>query len=89
MQVLHISEDALHFLIDKVIEYIDKKKIVEPDRFIDGKEAMKRLGIRSKTTLQKLRDNGDIAFSQPSRRVIMYDKLSIDEYLQKHTKHKF
>ena len=50
---------------------------------------MKLLGIKSKTTLQKLRDNGDIRFSQPIKKIIRYDRLSIEDYLDKHAQNPF
>lgn len=44
---------------------------------------MKLLNIRSRTTLQKLRDHGKIRFSQPQRRIILYDHNLICDYLEK------
>jgi len=42
-----------------------------------------------KTTLQKLRDEGKIRFSQPEKKIILYDSLSIDSYLEKHVRETF
>jgi len=39
--------------------------------------------------LQKLRDTGSIRFSQPEKRIILYDIDSIYAYLEKHTKETF
>jgi hypothetical protein len=44
-------------------------------------EARKKLRITSKTTLQKLRDEGKIRFSQPEKKLILYEVESIYEYL--------
>jgi hypothetical protein len=56
---------------------------------VNDAEAMKRLHIKSKTTLQKLRDKGKIRFSQHLRKNILYDLDSIYEYLEKHAKDTF
>ncbi len=61
------------------------KKVVIVDRWISPNEAMQLL-ITSKTTLQKLRDEGKIRFSQPEKKLILYDIHSIDEYLEKYAK---
>jgi hypothetical protein len=50
---------------------------------------MTMLRITSKTTLQKLRDEGKIRFSQPEKKLILYDVDSIYEYLNKHARDTF
>lgn len=45
--------------------------------------------IKSKTTLQKLRDEGKIRFSQSKQKIILYDAISGDTYLEKHAKDTF
>jgi len=47
------------------------------------------LRITSKSTLQKIRDEGKIRFSQPEKKIILYDLDSINEYLNKHAKSTF
>jgi len=47
---------------------------------------MELLGVKSKTTLQKLRDEGSIRFSQPQKKIILYDRDSVMDYLDKHAK---
>ena len=44
---------------------------------------MKKLRIKSKATLQKMRDEGVIKFSQPEKKIILYDADSINDYLEK------
>jgi hypothetical protein len=68
---------------------IKEKQNIKSDRWISGGEAMQKLRIKSKTTLQHLRDTGAIRFSQPEKKLILYDTQSIDEYLEKHTKETF
>ncbi|MEP7218857.1 MAG: helix-turn-helix domain-containing protein [Bacteroidota bacterium] len=50
---------------------------------------MRLLNIKSRTTLQKLRDEGKIRFSQPQKKIILYDRDSIEAYLQKHAHNTF
>ena len=45
--------------------------------------------IKSKTTMQKLRDTGAIRYTQPQKKIILYNYDSIMEYLDKHQKHTF
>ncbi|MEQ8924332.1 MAG: helix-turn-helix domain-containing protein, partial [Fulvivirga sp.] len=61
----------------------------QEDKWIPTEDAMRLLGIKSKTTLQKLRDEGKIRFAQPQKRIILYDRESINEYLEKHAKETF
>ena len=81
MEVICLEEKAFYELFDKVVAYIGDKHQVQPARWIDGDEAMNLLKISSKTTLQKLRDTGKIRFSRPQPRIILYDRESINDYL--------
>ncbi len=89
MNVICIEEKAFEDLIAKV--YRQVKDLYEKDHYddwISGEEAMKMLGIK-KTTLQELRNNGSIRFSQPSKKIILYDRLSITKYIVKHAREAF
>ena len=61
----------------------------EKEKWISDEQAMQLLNIKSKTTLQKLRDEGKIRFSQPQKKIILYDRDSIDTYLQQHARNTF
>ncbi|WP_299765199.1 helix-turn-helix domain-containing protein [uncultured Dokdonia sp.] len=89
MEVICLEEEAFYNLFDKVATYIDQKYQQDTWGWIDGKEAMRLLNISSKTTLQKLRDEGKIRFSQPQPRVILYDRNSINEYLNANARETF
>lgn len=90
MNVICLEEKAFYTLIEEVVERVLEKSGKQiPDRWIDEKDAMKILGIKSKTTLQKLRDEGQIGFSQPFKKVIRYDRQSIELYLEKYTRKTF
>lgn len=89
MQVVCLQEEAFYALFKKVIEHVESKRPNTPERWIDGEEAMSILKIKSTTTLQKLRDEGKIRFSQPQKKIILYDRVSIMEYIEKHARETF
>jgi hypothetical protein len=89
MEVICLQDSAFYLLIEKVVERIKQKNGIKEDKWISGEEAMKKLRITSKTTLQKLRDEGKIRFSQPEKKLILYDVDSINEYLEKHAQNTF
>ena len=78
-----LEEPAFFELIDKVY---DRLKGKEKDRWITGGEVMVMLNISSPTTLQKLRDTNALRISQLSKKLIMYDRESVEEYLEKHSR---
>ncbi len=89
MEIICLEDEAFFNLFDRVLNHIKGKPGVKPDKWISGEEAMKMLRISSKTTLQDLRDGGKIRFSQPAKKIILYDTDSINEYLNKHAKNTF
>ncbi len=89
MQVICLEDEAFHTLLEKAVERILEKQSIKEDRWISGEEAMRMLRISSKTTLLERRNNGDIRYSQPEKKIILYDKESILEYLEKNVKNKF
>jgi predicted site-specific integrase-resolvase len=68
---------------------VKEKEGIKEDKWISPEEAMTKLRIKSKTTLQKLRDEGRIRYSQPESKFILYDSDSINDYLEKHSKETF
>ena len=89
MEVICLENIAFYTLIEQVVERIKEKNKIKSDKWISPEEAMQKLRISSKTTLQKLRDEGKIRFSQPEKKLILYDSDSINEYLEKHVKETF
>jgi hypothetical protein len=85
MEVICIEDEAFYQLIEIVVQKILEKENFSEEKWISPQEAMRRLRISSKTTLQKLRDEGEIRFSQPEKKHIVYDQSSIDEYFEKHS----
>lgn len=89
MEVICLEDLAFYNLIEQVVHRISEKKNVREDKWLSGEEAMQRLKVSSRSTLQKLRDEGKIRFSQPEKKYIVYDAQSIDDYLEKHAKNTF
>lgn len=89
MQVICLEDEAFYALIDKVVSRIKEQHNIKEDKWISGDEAMAKLRITSKTTLQKLRDEGKIRFSHPEKKIILYDNDSINAYLDKNSRETF
>ncbi|MEM8938594.1 MAG: helix-turn-helix domain-containing protein [Bacteroidota bacterium] len=86
MQVICLEEEAFYTLLEKSIEYLEAKREGTPRKWIGEAEAVVMLDGVSKSTLQRMRNNGDIGYTQPSRKIILYDRDSINAYLEKHSK---
>ena len=89
MEVICLEDVAFYSLIEQVFQRMKDKEGAKEDKWISGEEAMQKLRISSKTTLQKLRDEGKIRYSQPEKKLILYDLVSIYEYLEKNAKDTF
>lgn len=82
MKVILIEENAFYELLEQAVARLESKLIAKQKNWLTPEEAMKVLGIKSTTTLQRYRDEGKIRFSQPSPRIILYDPKSIEEFLE-------
>lgn len=89
MEVICLQEEAFFALVEKVYEHLKVKHNQPHDRWVSGEEAMVLLNIKSKTTLQNLRDEGKIRYSQPQKKIILYDRESIDAYLEANARNTF
>ena len=90
INVIVLEEEAFYGLYYKLVAYIEQQfGVKRRDKWIGGDEAMEMLRIKSRTTLQKLRDQGKIRYSQPMPKLILYDSASIDAYLEKYAKDSF
>ena len=69
MQVICLQDDAFYSLIDEVVSRIKEQYNLQQDKWISTEEAMAKLRITSKTTLQRFRDEGRIRFSQPEKKL--------------------
>ena len=92
MNVICLEDEAFYSLIEHVLQRVKKTNDTntKEKKWITAKDAMRILCIKSKTTLQEYRDEEKIRFSQEEgKKLIRYDLESINEYLEKHTKHCF
>ena len=76
MQVICLEDEAFYELVEQVVQRVKELNHITQDKWISGEEAMHKLRITSKTTLQDLRDSGAIGFSQQTRKLILYDSDS-------------
>lgn len=88
LEVICLESEAFYALVEEVVDRLKEKQGIQ-DKWIDDEEAMRLLRISSKTTLQKYRDEGFIRFTQPSKKLILYDRDSINEFLEKNSKDTF
>lgn len=89
MEVICLQDEAFYKLIEEVVDRLKEKENVTQDKWVSPERAMELLNIKSKTTLQKLRDEGILTFTQPQKKIILYDYDSIMKYLNTHTKKSF
>jgi 5,10-methenyltetrahydromethanopterin hydrogenase len=89
MEVICLQDEAFYALVEQVVQRIKETNGIKEDKWVSPEEAMKKLRITSKTTLQKLRDTGAIRFSHPEKKLILYDIDSIYEYLEKYAQETF
>jgi uncharacterized NAD(P)/FAD-binding protein YdhS len=89
MDVIVISSDAYKMLVAEIRKTVREtvKEVAHPKSdWIGEKEAMDLLGVKSKTTLQNLRDSQEFKFSKHGR-IIRYSNKSILEFLERNSKH--
>jgi uncharacterized protein (DUF488 family) len=89
LDIICLESEAFYALVEEVVSRMKEKNGIEHDKWIGDEEAMHLLHISSKTTLQKYRDEGMIRFTQPSRKIILYDRDSILEFLNTKAKDTF
>lgn len=90
MNVIVLEDKAFYELYDRLVADIKEKLSLKPrDKWIDCDEAMSMLKIKSKTTLQKFRDEGQIRYSELGPRMFLYDVDSIDAFIEKRAKNTF
>lgn len=89
MQVICIESEAYYTLIQEVYTRLKATTDKPQSKWLSPSQAMQLLNIKSKTTMQSLRDNGKIRYTQPQTKIILYDRDSIEEYLNAHAQNTF
>ena len=87
LKIICLHEPAFFELMENVVARLKPDNDTE-QKWISPEKAMELLNIR-KTTLQKLRNEGKIRYSQPQRKLIVYDRESIETYLEENAKNIF
>lgn len=82
LEIICMESEAFFKLLEEVLRRLKPHGSEIADKWISGTEAMRMLRIKSKATLQKMRDEGVIRFSHPEKRIILYDVDSIIAYLE-------
>ena len=88
LHIICLETEAFYKLVEQVVAKLRPQENTLP-KWIDEKEAKLLLNVKSKTTIQKLRDEGKVRFSQPSKKMILYDRDSIMEYIELNAKDTF
>jgi hypothetical protein len=89
MEVICLQDEAFYLLIEEVVDRLKEKENITQDKWVSPDRAMEILNIKSKTTLQKLRDEGSNTFTQPQKKINLYDYDYIMKYLNNHSKKSF
>lgn len=84
-----METEAFYLLLEQVLKHFHDKKPVPEEKWIDTNRALKMLNLKSKTSIYKLRVEGKIRYSQPQKKVILYDVSSIHEFLEANAKDTF
>lgn len=84
MEIICLESQAFYELIQQVTDKLIEAKEEKPE-WISGEEAMAMLKITSKTTLQRLKNEGHIGFSQPMKKLLLYNRESILNYIERHS----
>lgn len=89
MNVICLEDAAFYQLIEQVVARLNEKEDKKLSKWMSDEEAMKLLNIKSRSTLQKLRDEGRIRFSQPQKKIILYDRESLEAFLERNARETF
>ncbi|WP_345948872.1 DNA-binding protein [Mucilaginibacter sp. PAMB04274] len=89
MQVICFEDEAFYEMLDRLYKRYKADNNINEEKWITGDMAMKRLGISSKTSLQKFRDEGRIRFVPVTPKNFLYDSDSINAYLDSKAQNTF
>ena len=89
LRVICLESEAFYALVDELVDRFKEKHDISQDPWISDEEAMQILRISSRSTLQRYRDEGKVRYTQPSKKVILYDRASIEQLLEENAKNTF
>ncbi len=79
----NISEEDLYELANILMEKIQAKQTAPEQQFITKEQLKKILNLSSDTSVQRIRDENLIEFTQVGKRKYLYRLSSVMEYLNK------
>lgn len=89
MEVIFLQTEAFYTLVEQVVSRLSEKNNPKQEKWVGTDDAMDILKIKSKTTLQTLRNEDKIRFTHPQKKIILYDRYSLNDYLEKHANETF
>ncbi|MCW3127766.1 MAG: hypothetical protein JWO03_3424 [Bacteroidetes bacterium] len=85
-QILYLDQLQMEVLADMIINHIEKRIALRREEWIDIQEVMQLLKVSSKSTIQTLRDTGQLTISRINSKTILYSRLSVEDYIKKNIK---
>lgn len=80
---IQIDREFLTELNDRLLDEIETRiPKREPKEWLSPKEAMVFLGNISRSKLQELRNTNKICYSKPSKKLILYRRSSLEDFLE-------
>ncbi len=84
LKIICLETEAFYQLTEAVVERVMEKYEINEKPWLTEEEAQELLPVTAKSTWQKYRNEGLIEFSQPSKKVLLYSRESIMQFIAKH-----
>lgn len=89
-EVICIDKSVFRALVTEICAHIDNKFLLPREsKWVNTETALAILNLKSRTSLQAIRDSGQIRFSQPSAKQILYDRDSLISFIESHAHETF
>lgn len=89
-ELILLDADEFYAKLEELLQKHQHRIEPEVFKWISGEEAMNLLKISSPTTLNRLRQTGSIRYTYvSSRKVLLYDRHSIEKYLESNAQETF
>lgn len=88
-QTLLIDQLQLEVLADLIILRLEKRLLANEERWISIQDVMKILHIKSKTTIIDMTSRGLLRYTRINAKTLLYDRDSVNEYIEKNVKGRF
>lgn len=89
-EIITIRSEALLEIVRQAIAFVQENGLADSeDKWVSAERAKEILHISSNSYLCYLRSHGLIEYSQPAKKLIVYNRLSLLEYLENSKQSKF